>query len=490
MNDLVVLNKRNKLMVEIMWGISIVFIIFASISGVSKQSLFFISPILVALSIIITILVIRKIAESKIMYITAVMLSFIHFLFVFLFHDLNGFFIGFLILGIISFYQYYKPIILTGALVLSSVTYGFFTGGEKMFGTFYDNLGLTIVIFELFIFITLLCLQSKSTEKIREDVEIQKIEVENSKNSIENVLNLLKTSIDNLVTFSKDVQKNINDTGKISQELVTSFNQIGCNIESQTHLISNINKEIDNETDYIRDIVKESDSMRSLSENTLNMTEDCNNNIMNLSDEIENVASNVDKAVSFMDNLNYQANNIGSILGTVNGISEQINLLALNAAIEAARAGEHGKGFSVVADEVRKLAEQSNQSNYQIADILGDIKNKIHEVSEQINLIKSSASSSSASVNNVSSAFININSNSKAVVSKADDVNSLTMKIEKTSSDILNNSTMIDNSAQDTSASVEEVLAGINEQNIRINNVVKSFEALEDLIDSLKNVKA
>ena len=65
---------------------------------------------------------------------------------------------------------------------------------------------------------------------------------------------------------------------------------------------------------------------------------------------------------------------IGSIIGVVEDITEQTNMLALNAAVEAARAGEHGKGFAVVASEIRKLADESKQATSKISAIIHDIQ--------------------------------------------------------------------------------------------------------------------
>lgn len=438
---------------------------------------------------VISGLVWKRIAETKLMYISSLMLCLIHFLFVFLYHDLNGFLIGIVVLTAMSLYQYYKAILMTGVLVLSSVVYGYFTGGEKMYGTFYDTLGLAIVIFMFGVIVTLMCVQCKASEKIRQGVEIQKNEIERSKTILESMLEKIKISINSLGSFSKDLQSNINDTGRISEELVTAFNQIGVNVEAQSDLITRINSEIDNETNYIKKVVVESNSVRSLSQDTLAMADECNNNITYLSGEIQKVHGSVDGAVLLMGSLNSQANNIGSILGTVNAISEQINLLALNAAIEAARAGEHGRGFSVVANEVRKLAEQSHESNLKIQEILQDIGNKIGEASSQVGIIQSAASASSSSVGKVVSAFGSINSNSKAVALKTEQVDSMTLKIEQISSNILNSASQIASSAQEASASVEEALAGSSEQNIRISSVVKSFGTLEDLISELKNVE-
>jgi len=72
--------------------------------------------------------------------------------------------------------------------------------------------------------------------------------------------------------------------------------------------------------------------------------------------------------------LSEQAQQIGEIVRTVNGLAEQSNLLSVNAGIEAAKAGEAGRGFAVVAAEVKSLAEQSRQATAQIRDILGEIQ--------------------------------------------------------------------------------------------------------------------
>lgn len=64
---------------------------------------------------------------------------------------------------------------------------------------------------------------------------------------------------------------------------------------------------------------------------------------------------------------------IGQVVKTIRGISNQTNILSLNATIEAARAGDHGKGFTIVAQEVRKLANQTEKAldhiQYQITAV-------------------------------------------------------------------------------------------------------------------------
>jgi hypothetical protein len=67
---------------------------------------------------------------------------------------------------------------------------------------------------------------------------------------------------------------------------------------------------------------------------------------------------------------------IGQMLGLVNGIAEQTNLLALNAAIEAARAGDAGRGFAVVASEIRKLADRTMRFTEAIRQLAVGIQEK------------------------------------------------------------------------------------------------------------------
>jgi methyl-accepting chemotaxis protein len=74
------------------------------------------------------------------------------------------------------------------------------------------------------------------------------------------------------------------------------------------------------------------------------------------------------------------ADDIGAIVGVINGIAEQTNLLALNATIEAARAGDAGKGFTVVAAEVKALATETGKSTGQIAAKISEIQSRTRQV--------------------------------------------------------------------------------------------------------------
>ncbi|WP_144210679.1 methyl-accepting chemotaxis protein [Shewanella donghaensis] len=94
---------------------------------------------------------------------------------------------------------------------------------------------------------------------------------------------------------------------------------------------------------------------------------------------IEHLSEGVEQASSALQQLQDDADNIGSILDVIRSISDQTNLLALNAAIEAARAGEHGRGFAVVADEVRTLSKRTQDSTNQIQQMIGQLQTGVKD---------------------------------------------------------------------------------------------------------------
>ncbi|ASA56241.1 methyl-accepting chemotaxis protein [Vibrio gazogenes] len=98
--------------------------------------------------------------------------------------------------------------------------------------------------------------------------------------------------------------------------------------------------------------------------------------------KMRDLSSDISESAQAVNQVEERVVAIGSVVGTIQSISEQTNLLALNAAIEAARAGEAGRGFAVVADEVRNLAQRTQQATVEIQEMISQLQSSANSAVE------------------------------------------------------------------------------------------------------------
>lgn len=180
----------------------------------------------------------------------------------------------------------------------------------------------------------------------------------------------LKQSSGDLYNISTELSKGTQDTtdralsvASASEEMSANMGMVATTMEEASSNVNMVASATEEMSVTIGEIARNAEKARSVTNNAVQNSKEASNQV---------------------DELGKAAQEIGKVVETITGISEQVNLLALNATIEAARAGEAGKGFAVVANEIKALAQQTAAATGEIKRQVSSIQSSTHETVEQI----------------------------------------------------------------------------------------------------------
>ncbi|GFP74442.1 methyl-accepting chemotaxis protein [Clostridium fungisolvens] len=306
--------------------------------------------------------------------------------------------------------------------------------------------------------------------------------------SVKNLVMSVKSSADNVLSFSEDLTKRAEEVTSSSEEIARVIDEISKGVQEQAYEVdkaSEIATEFNNNLSKIKDynnkINIESKEMESSSEKTMVAFKE-------LKAKNESTINGVSHISESIGVLVKETEDIGQILSTILNIASQTNLLALNAAIEAARAGESGKGFAVVAEEVRMLAEQSGESAVNIRNIITRVIDTTKTAAVSMDNIKADVEKQNSAMSTTEQSFVSLSESIESIIEKITSMNQ-SIELMLTNSGILtSNIHNISFVSEQSAAAAEEVNASVSNQLNDMQNVKAQADELYNLAQALEKL--
>jgi len=399
---------------------------------------------------------------------------------------ISTYFLVYVNMAIVTLYSDYRPIILTGVLggILTTYVYMDETIQTRIFP--HDSL-MYLYMYLLFATIAL-SVSSYFAQRLQRNIQLREQEALESKELSDKLLDKLKESILILNEFSAKQKEQVMSTTTISHEVTSTFNEMTSAVEQQTNHIIAVNDATQTMDFSIKELTDSFQLVGEYAEKNSVLSTMNTEQIRRMSEEMEQLKQSTKQALEEMERLKHNNENVREIATTINDIAAQIHLLALNAAIEAARAGEHGRGFAVVSGEVSKLAEHTRGSVEQISDLLAAIHRSIDTAYQYVEQGNESVIRSSTSLEETSGALIQAQSNSLQASEHTQRAAISTESLAEQSAMLADRMNSISAATQQNMGAVQEVNANMEQQYGQMVEISRQFEQLDQLVSELKQL--
>ena len=305
-----------------------------------------------------------------------------------------------------------------------------------------------VLVVGVFLIVSTSCLK-KTNEMRMKQLSAQKEEVDNALSANLTMAGKISSDITDVTNKMEELGASVTQIQESMKQVADGSNETSDAVQQQLQKTEDIQR-------YVIDVKNTADEITHEMQNALQVLSVGNKHIRTLGQQVQKSEEANNTMLSKMEALNVHAENMNTIIETINDVANRTGLLALNASIEAARAGEAGRGFAVVATEVSALSGQTKDATVHIAELIRNMNEELMAVAEAINMVTECNNAYARSTEEVSDSFGKISNSTESIGQQVELMERITRSLEVANEGIVD-------SIQTISAITEEVSAHSSE---------------------------
>lgn len=318
----------------------------------------------------------------------------------------------------------------------------------------------------------LIAMKEEASEQFN-NAEKDKIRLQNSKDKIHSIGELLNMSI-------SELNKAINEFNNQLQNQASNVEEISASMEEFSSSMANSSNFVKSQNEKVSNVSKETDRLDTILQDVSKTTDGISLNMKHSRESGELVFQSIQNLDVILKEINQSFQKVSEVNQIMSEIADRTNLLALNASIEAARAGEHGRGFAVVAQEVGKLADNSAENASTIEKIIKQAGGLIRKGSE-------SATDTNIRIAEQQKNFKELSFQISHLTESLRDQKAINMEILNSLKDINEISNEIEINSREQTATTEQVATAIGHLDGAVSELAQNSQLLQETINHLEN---
>jgi len=248
----------------------------------------------------------------------------------------------------------------------------------------------------------------RAAEKISAGDLTHRVEVNNKKDELGQLLAAFQTMTESLNSLIRQVQQSGIQVTSSTTEIAASGKQLEATMTEQlasTNEVTATAKEIASTSS---ELVQTMGEVGDRASRTANAAGQGQQDLAHMETTMGQLVDSTRTISAKLGLISEKANNISSVVTTITKVADRTNLLSLNAAIEAEKAGEYGAGFAVVAREIRRLADQTAVATLDIESTVKDMQSAVSTGVMEMDKFTKEVSTSVEDVRKISQQMVEI----------------------------------------------------------------------------------